>query len=325
MPGLLNFNLDKMFFRPLIQGIHQLNALSKSISDWRVAQSQSSTQKDLFSALLEAKDPDTDRGLTQEELVSEAGLLIIAGTDTTITATTASIFYLLHFPHTLERLQLEVRRTFSHLEEIRIGTKLNSCRYLTACIDESMRFSPSIPSILPREVLPGGIVVDGEWLPEGTDVGVPHYAIHHDERYFPDSFTYKPERWIGRDRKNDARSSISTEDFEERLAGHRGTEEMGENSDEALENASLTVAQSAFTPFGIGRTSCIGKYLAYQEISLVLARMIWLYDMRSSPGSSTGEGRPDLGVGRGRKNEFQLQDRFVSMHEGPLVQFKSRL
>lgn len=69
----------------------------------------------------------------------------------------------------------------------------------------------------------------------------------------------------------------------------------------------------------------MGQYLAYQEIGIILARMIWLYEMRLKPGSSLGEGSEGLGWGRGRKGEFQLYDKFTSSHEGPLVEFRHRL
>lgn len=88
--------------------------------------------KDLFSALLEAKDPETDQGLTEAELISEARLLAVARTDNTITGTTSTLFYL-----------LENRNAFSDIE---------NCRFLTACIDKSMRLTPPIGFLLPREV-----------------------------------------------------------------------------------------------------------------------------------------------------------------------------
>ena len=327
MPGLLRFGIDKLLFSELIEGTHQMNALSKSVSDWRVAQGKTLAQRDLFAALLEAKDPETGRGFTHEELISEAGLLIIGGSDTTITAITANIFYLLHYPSALSRLQQEIRGTFSDVETIRIGPQLSSCRYLLACIDETMRLSPSIGSLLPREVLPGGIIIDDEWFPPGIDIGVPHYTLHHNEAYFPDSFAYKPERWLGGepslkpDITDIPSSGAATGQFEDWLAGAPNATKSN-NAD--TPEADLALAQSAFTPFGVGRTSCIGKYLAYQEMSLVLARMVWLYDMRIQPGTTAGEGNAKMGWGRTRKNEFQLLDRFVSMHSGPMVEFRSR-
>jgi Cytochrome P450 len=69
--------------------------------------------------------------------------------------------------------------------------------------------------------------------------------------------------------------------------------------------------------FGVGRTSCIGKYLAYQEMSLVLARVICLYDIRIEPfkmmtAETIFSGRP-----------YPTLDRFVSIRDGPMV-FRSK-
>ncbi len=292
MPFLLKLRLDQLLFRKLARGTRQFQALSKSISDWRVAQGNSIGFKDLFSYLLEAKDPETGRGYTKEELIAEAGILIVGGSGTTATSLTSTVFYLLHYPGTLESLQREIRRQFEDVEDIRIGAKLTSCRYLFACIDEAMRLSPAIGAILPREILPGGLIVDGEHFPAGIDIGVSGYSLHHNESYYPDPFAFKPERWLW----------------------------MTASSD----YPALTLARSAFCAFGVGRTSCVGKYLAYQEMAIALARMLWLFDMRLQPGSTLGEGHVGLGDGRVRKEEFQLYDKFVSTHEGPMVQFRRR-
>ncbi|KAL8757990.1 MAG: hypothetical protein Q9184_004061 [Pyrenodesmia sp. 2 TL-2023] len=291
MPFLLHFGLDRLLFRPLIEGTRQLNQLSKSITDWRVGQGDILDGQDLFSHLLRARDPETGDTLTHEEMVAEAGLFIVAGTDTTITAISATLFYLLKNLTALRKVYSEIRTAFQALEDIRIGPKLEGCNYLTACIQESLRICPPTGSLLPREVLPGGITVDGESFPAGVDIGVPHFALHHNEGYFPEPFRYRPERWI--------------------------------DCDEAT-----AIAQSdAFAAFGVGRTSCIGKNLAYQEIRLVLGRLVWLYDMRLANGKQNAESK-NMAVGRigkgarGDKHEwneeFPTLDRFVSMHKGPM-------
>ena len=299
MPELLLLKLDRLIFRRIIEGVDRFTSLAKEMFEWRLAQGK---QDDLFGALLEAKDSESEQRLSTAQLVSEAGLLIIAGSDTTITAMTATVFYLLHFPSTLVHLQAEIRKTFADVDEICIGDELSSCRYLHACINEAMRLTPSIGSTLMREILPGGLVIDGQWFPPGTDVGVPHYALHHDEEHFPDPFNFKPERWLKADQGNSSADSIA-----DKLSPAGLEREM---------------TAAAFTPFGVGRTSCIGRYLAYQEMLLTVASIVRQYDMRLQPGSSTGEGNPKLGLGRQRINEFQTLDRFVSMHEGPIVQFR---
>jgi cytochrome P450 len=246
---------------------------------------------DFYGALLQARDPDTGRGLTRDELIAESALLIIAGSDTMATGVTSAIFYLLHYPQTYERLKSEIWEKFEAVEDIIIGAKLTSCQYLLACIDESMRMTPGVGSVLQREVLPGGLHVDGEWFPPGTDLAVPHYALHHNEKYHFRPFDFLPERWL-----------VSSERSE----------------------AEVAITRSAYCPYGIGRTSCVGKALSYTEMTLMLARIVWLYEMRLAPGNSLGEGDPAFGFARSKKNEFQTWDSFVSIHQGPMVQFRSR-
>ena len=66
--------------------------------------------------------------------------------------------------------------------------------------------------------------------------------------------------------------------------------------------------------------------MAYKEISLVIARLIWLYDWRIAEGTHAGEGNPKLEAWtmRNRVKELQGRDRFVLSTDGPIVQFKAR-
>lgn len=306
MPAILKVKLDRVLFRKLINGVKDFQALSKAQSDWRLAH-RHDAKKDLFASLIEARDPETGDGITEEEIVAEAGSLLLAGSDTQASALTATIFYCLHYPATLARLQCEIRTVFAVVEDIRIGAQLSSCRYLRACLDEAMRLSPPIGGLLPREVLRGGLTVDGEHFPAGVNVGVPHYAIHHNEMYYPEPFLFKPERWI----------------VDEPTTSLLGSTRQQPESH--VSEAAVARAQSAFCAFGVGRTSCVGKLLAYQEMSIILARIIWSYDLRLQAGSTAGEGHPSLGKHRERMNEFQTWDGFFSMHDGPMVEFRPRL
>jgi cytochrome P450 len=82
MPALLKLGLDSIFLRNLMKGTYDFEALSKAQSDWRVSQQGKLAHKDLFTSLLEARDPETGKALSSEELIAEAGILIVAGTDT---------------------------------------------------------------------------------------------------------------------------------------------------------------------------------------------------------------------------------------------------
>ncbi|KAF2261282.1 cytochrome P450 [Lojkania enalia] len=295
MPRLLDLKLDKIFFRRATEDTYKVEKLSTERTNWRLGQRDNIKERDIFGTLAAVQDSETKRCLTREELIAETAFFIIAGADTTGSAMTATIFYLLHNPNCYQRLQEEVLSSFTSLEDIHSGKQLDQCLYLHACITEAMRLSPGVGGILPREVLQPGMWVDKHFFPPGTDVGVSNYAIHHNIEYFPSPFTFKPERWLS---DSVCEGGVSVQE--------------------------VKLAQSAYSPFGVGRTNCVGQNLAYQEIMTVIARLLFLYDMRIKPGTTMGEGSVELGPDRCRKDELQTWDRFVSYHEGPMVEFRPR-
>ncbi|KAI8631419.1 isotrichodermin C-15 hydroxylase [Xylariaceae sp. FL1651] len=294
-------HLDKVLFPKIATGRAKYMAYSKAQLTERTKLGDDTDRRDFFYHLLKARDPETGQGFAMPELWGESNLLIIAGSDTTSTAMAATLFYLVRNPHALQKASAEVRAKFGDVEEISQGQQLNSCSYLRACVDEAMRMSPSVGGIAPREVLPGGITIDGEHVAAGVVVGTPHYTIHHNTSYYPQPFTYAPERW---------------------LVGSSASSKM---SGGAITERDVALAQSAFCPFSIGPRGCIGKGLAYIELMTTLARVLFLYDLRKSAGFDPAEGRPELEWGRHRVDEYQLIDQFTSLKEGPLIEFRKRI
>lgn len=185
---------------------------------------------------------------------------------------------------------------FREEEEIRVGPAMTSCTYLHACIDESMRMSPTIPGALSREVQKGGAIVDGLRLPEDTIVSVAAYTVQHNEDNHPDSFSYHPERWI----------------VGESFPGQITTKE------------SLQRTRSAHVPFSTGPRGCIGKHLALNQVALFLARLLFAFDVRISLEGPSGGGQAENAEPRRQADdEYQLQDYFISQAEGPTVNFRS--
>ena len=62
--------------------------------------------------------------------------------------------------------------------------------------------------------------------------------------------------------------------------------------------------------------------MAYLELSDVLARTVFLYDMRLKAGESLGEGKEGNEYGRHRVGEYQYVDRFTNTADGPIVEFR---
>lgn len=262
--------------QPVRDNIHLVEygstQLSNKISAERAALAANQPpRKDMLHFLLNARDPKTGTGLSPTELLADSVLFIAAGADTVATSLAASFFYLTHHPRALHAAQSEVRAAFASAEDIRIGKALEGCGYLDAVMHESLRRAPPMPSHVPREVLPGGIVIDGELIPAGVVVGVPAYAIHHNPAYYPDPWAFSPERWI-------AGPGVSTSagggENENEKEGRR--EDCGKDGREDT----LTLARRAFCPFSLGVRGCIGKDLAVREYKLALAHVLWRFDVR---------------------------------------------
>ncbi|KAI1408292.1 cytochrome P450 [Hypoxylon sp. FL1857] len=257
----------------------------------RMVQDKDASQ-DLYSFIAESLKPGPKEKLDQSALWNEATFFLQAGSDTTSTCLSATFFYLSRNKRCYEELAREVRSTFNSGSEIRSGPTLAKCHYLRACIDEALRMSPSVPGTLWREQYaddkaPGPLIIDGHLIPRGTQVGVNIYALHHNEEYFPDSFSYKLERWI-------APTGAPTHD--------------------------------AFAAFLTGPRGCAGKAMAYLEASLVLAKTIWYFDFEPASGElgKIGMGRNGNTRGRNREGEFQIYDIFTATSDGPYLKFRPR-
>jgi cytochrome P450 len=62
---------------------------------------------------------------------------------------------------------------------------------------------------------------------------------------------------------------------------------------------SLALSRSAYCPFSLGARQCIGKNLAYMELLISIARVVWLFEFRFAKLAETGGGSP-LNAGGGR-------------------------
>jgi cytochrome P450 len=244
-------------------------------------------RKDIFHYLFDNQDIESGKGYNRNEFHADAQLLIAAGSDGTSTAMSSAMFYLLKNPETMEKLIKELRESVDTVEELKLP-KINQLPYLHGVMEEALRLTPPFPSALPREVLKGGMMIDGHFIPAGIDVGVPPYSIHRNEMYYPDAWAYKPERWLP-------------------------------HAD------GIVSAKLAFFAFGLGSMNCSGKNVAYLAMKLAMAKLFYQYDVKVPDDVGlVGGGRVDGEAGRSREGEFQIIDWMVGYRDGPIVQFRKR-
>ncbi|KAI1112874.1 benzoate 4-monooxygenase cytochrome P450 [Nemania sp. NC0429] len=268
-----------------------------ALQEAEAAKPEAERRQDMFYFLAEARDPDTGSlAYDESTLRAESNLLLIAASDTTAISLAGILFYLTGHPARCEKLAKEIRSTFSSVSEIVYGPKLSACRYLRACIDEGMRLTPTGPSELPREVLPGGLRIKGQYYPAGTIVGTAAWAMSRNAQIYGDAETYRPERWISCD----------------------------EDPDGVTEEA-LKRAKAGFHPFLSGPGNCVGQGLAMTAMCLTIARMLYQLDIGRVPGSSLGGGGDHgLGWGQDDPHHIQLGDAYTALRRGPGVQFRKR-
>ncbi|KAJ5382079.1 uncharacterized protein N7496_004507 [Penicillium cataractarum] len=192
----------------------------------------SDSARNIFSGII----GESEKGggaLTDLDVITEAGNLIVAGSDTTAVTLTYLVYAVLSNP----RLQREVEDEVQLLSDDYSDETLEQLPLLNATIKETLRLYGAAPGSLPRSVPAGGATFLGYYIPEGMTVSTQSYTIHRDENIFPDPETFDASRWL------------------------RGNEEGGVSSQ----------AQAGFSPFGAGARTCLGIHLAYMELRLAAA------------------------------------------------------
>ncbi|OTA84957.1 hypothetical protein M434DRAFT_16235 [Hypoxylon sp. CO27-5] len=251
---LLAFNQAIARFPPPIQTLLKLWAIPMSIKSNIQALQQLNTEKiknrlqyesvvpDFMDKLIEAYNSGK---MTFEQLVGNASILIAAGSETTATLLSGLTYLLTRNPRVLRTLNMEIRGAFQSPEEITIA-RVNRCKYLLACIEEALRFYPPSPQPHQRIVPLGGAVINGEYVPEGVAVSIPIYAACRSARNWSQPDCFIPERWMGEDPQ---------------FSGDK---------------------REASQPFSFGPRNCIGRNLAYVEMKIIIARLIWHFDIENA-------------------------------------------
>lgn len=173
------------------------------------------------------------------ELVAECSIMMNAGSDTTGTALTNVLYWLLKTPVCLEKLRAELDAVLDPDEIVAAYDQIRHLPYLRACLDESLRLTPPNTMNIPRMTPETGMSIMGHWIPGHTTVHSPTYSMHRNAEVFSDPELYKPERWL----------SVSAKEL-----------------------------QPHFLTFSFGSRSCIGRNITYLEQTVVLASIIHRYD-----------------------------------------------
>ncbi|KAI1204124.1 cytochrome P450 [Annulohypoxylon truncatum] len=199
--------------------------------------------KDIVSQLLSVQKAKPELNDTNIAFMMTTN--VFAGSDTTSTTLRAIVYLLLKHPGKYRRLmdELESKRRKGELSLPITFKQAESCPYLQAVLYEAMRLYPAAGDILDRDVPPGGMTIDGHYVPAGTVVGTSAWVIHRTpEIWGTDAEEFCPERWL--DEKNESNF------------------------------------KRFFFAFGGGSRTCIGRNITWLEISKLVPTLVMHFNMR---------------------------------------------
>lgn len=138
--------------------------------------------------------------MTLEDAEHECFVFTVGSQDTSAALISAFVDYILQDPSAYTKLLAEIdgfERNGQISSPVVSYEETAKMPYFLACVQETLRLSPSVSMILPRYVPSGGLFIDGIWLSEGTEVAANPYVVHRNRDVFGmDADVFRPERWL---------------------------------------------------------------------------------------------------------------------------------
>uniref|UniRef100_A0A8I6A8Y2 Cytochrome P450 3A n=1 Tax=Rattus norvegicus TaxID=10116 RepID=A0A8I6A8Y2_RAT len=178
-------------------------------------------------------DKESHQGLTDVEIVAQSIFFIFAGYETTSSALSFALYLLATHPDLQKKLQDEIDAALPNKAPVTYDV-LVEMEYLDMVLNETLRLFP-VGGRLER-VCKKDVEINGVFIPKGTVVMVPTFALHKDPKCWPEPEEFCPERF----RKK--------------------------NQD--------SINPYIYLPFGNGPRNCIGMRFALMNMKIALVRVL---------------------------------------------------
>ncbi len=191
---------------------------------------------DLLDMLLATRYEDTGEPMSLKQLIDEITILFVAGHETTANALSFTAWLLAKHPEVQQKVYEEASKVAQQASNP--IEQIQQLEYTKAVIDESMRLYP--PAwITDRENLEDDTLA-GYHIRKDTLVGVSFYELHRHPDYWEAPLLFKPERFLGENKKKSA---------------------------------------GVYYPFGAGPRLCIGLGFAIYEMVLAVSHLVQNYSL----------------------------------------------
>jgi cytochrome P450 len=201
------------------------------------------------------------QGISELQAAFLAGSLIEAGSETTSAGINSAILHLSAYPEVRTKAWEELEHVVGHNRSPTFDDE-KDLPYIRAIVKEAMRIRP-VTNIGTPHFTTAPIVYKDIYIPANSVVAIQQYAIHYDSSLFPDPETFNPSRYLS---------------FPEKA----GFYAAGEASKRDHWN------------FGAGRRICSGLHLAENSMFIVLAKLLWAFDILPPLGADGKEEKVDL-------------------------------
>jgi cytochrome P450 len=145
--------------------------------------------RDLFDLMGEARDPETGKAFTDEQLGDEVATMILAGHETTATALFWALYLLALDPATQDQVAAEARGLTADG-----AADLERLKFTRAVIDETMRLYP--PAFLIARAAYAPDTIAGRQVRKGDLILIAPWILHRHEKLWRDPNAFVPQRFM---------------------------------------------------------------------------------------------------------------------------------
>lgn len=131
------------------------------------------------------------RGLTDDEILAQCMVFVLAGQHTT--STTLALF-----AHSIAKSQDIQQKLYDEINTV-LGQdspdydNIQKLTYLDMCLSETLRKYP-VATLINREAR-NDCIIKGVKIPAGMNISIPVTCVHSNPQYWPDPDTFDPERF----------------------------------------------------------------------------------------------------------------------------------
>ncbi|KAJ7235516.1 cytochrome P450 [Mycena rebaudengoi] len=194
---------------------------------------------------VENLDNPADVEYHEDVIKSTVGTMFLAGADTTVSALGTFVLGMLSNPDAMRKAQLDIDRVVGP-NRLPDFSDEPSLPYVSALVKEALRWESVTPFGIPHFVSVED-VYRGYRIPAGSIVVANSWAMSHDEVMYPDSFSFKPERFLLDGKLN---PDVRTPTF----------------------------------AFGFGRRICPGRHMAMSSLWISIASILAAFDISKAVG-----------------------------------------